>query len=373
MAERWLSTNLLRPFFKKGQDTPFLIPGTLSSKSRLLAIDTGDLSDLLWQVPLLRGIQATYPGCRVDFLAPEEHTPLIAPCGLARQCLVYTAKQLRPLTPAFWSLLRSVRQSGYDVALVMSLSPQPICELIALASGAVLRLGPAHHRAYPAVNFEIRPPDRKTVYLGDRSVVAAPFLGLETNGLERAWPLPDDKVRRVRQLVHFNKPRKDELLVGVDSGLGKSGHGLSLQNLHFLIQQLTSQAPCRVLPLSTPRHRDRMARLASKLTSSVPGLVQETLLDTVLLLTQCDLFVAGNTDLFHFAVALDVPTIGLFTVQDGQEWDPGPRPAARVLRVAKGQRVDIDTLMEAVETVTASRSDPGQESGVTAGGAKEPT
>jgi len=75
-----------------------------------------------------------------------------------------------------------------------------------------------------------------------------------------------------------------------------------------------------------------------------------------LLLTQCDIFVAGNTDLFHYAVALEVPTIGLFTARDGREWDPGPRPCARVLRVAKGQRVDIDTLMEAVETVTDNRT-----------------
>ena len=33
------------------------------------------------------------------------------------------------------------------------------------------------------------------------------------------------------QLVHFNKPRKDQLLVGVDPGVGKEGTVLSGENL----------------------------------------------------------------------------------------------------------------------------------------------
>jgi ADP-heptose:LPS heptosyltransferase len=354
VTEPWRGSNLLRPFFQRGQSQPFQLPGTLSDGSRILALDTGDLTDLLFHIGLIQGIRRSFPGAHVDFLLPEEHTSLVIPSGLARQCLVYSPKQLRPLTPNFWSLIRSLRKHSYDVALLMSLMPHPVLELVTLASGAVLRCGPSHDRAWPAINFEVRPPQDGQLYRALWPVRCAPFLGLETQSLDRRWPLPADKLRRMQQLVHFNKPRKDELLVGIDPGLGKAGTSLSLPNLHFLVQQLASQAPCRILALSTPGSQERLARFEAELANPVTTLSRETLLDTLLLLSQCDLFVAGNTDLFHFAVAQSVPTIGLFTKQDGPEWDPGERAHARILRVAGGQRVDIDTLMEAVEAVTTS-------------------
>jgi ADP-heptose:LPS heptosyltransferase len=247
VTEPWRGSNLLRPLFQRGQSEPFQLPGTLSDGSRILALDTGDLTDLLFHIGLLQGIRRRFPGAHVDFLLPEEHTSLVIPSGLARQCLVYSPKQLRPLTPNFWSLIRSLRKHSYDVALLMSVTPHPVLELVTLASGAVLRLGPSHERAWPAINFEVRSPPNRQFYRALWPTRAAPYLGLETQSLDRRWPLPADKLRRMQQLVHFNKPRKEELLVGIDPGLGKAGAAISLPNLHFLIQQLASQTPCRVL------------------------------------------------------------------------------------------------------------------------------
>lgn len=328
----------------------------MGNSSRVLVIDTGDLTDFLFHVPLLQGVRNRYPGARMDFLLPEEHSPLVVPSGLARQCLVYSEKQMRPWAPAFATLLRGLRKNKYDVAIVMSLTPQPNFELVALASGAALRCGPSHQSAYPSLNFEMRAQDGSDGYLGRLPAMAAVFLGLPQDSLPRCWPLPEDKLRQMQQLVHFNKPRQDEWLVGVDPGLGKAGHGISLKNLHFLVRQLSSQATCRILPLSDPSNADRLRRFEAQLADVQPGLPRDTLLETTLLLAQCNLFVASNSDLFHFAVAQQVPTIGLFTPHDGPEWDPGTQPRVRILRVASGQRVDIDTLMEAVEAVTSGRA-----------------
>ncbi len=347
----------------RGSREPFRLPGALSDESRILAIGTPDLTDLLFHAPLMRGIRSCYPGSRIDFLLPEGHTPLVVPSGLARQCLVYGPRQLRSWTPGYWALLRALRRGDYDVALVLSLGPHPELETAALASGARLRLGLSHPDAWPGLNFEYRP--RTGRYRGDWPLAATAFLGLD-GAAARAWPLPPDRLRRMQQLVHFNKPRKDELLVGADPGLGKAGHGISLENLHFLLRQLSSQLPCRTVALAGPEGAERRQELTERLGGAPPGLPQDTLLETVLLLAQCDLFLAGNTDLFHFAVAQGVATVGLFTSRDGAEWDPGSRASARILRVSEGKRVDIDTLMAAVEAVTgggkpaAQRRRPGR-------------
>lgn len=346
----------MRPFFRKGQEASFTVPGALRADSRILCIDPDDLTDLLFHVPLLTAIRRRFPGSKMDFLLPEKHAPLIVPSGLARQCVIYKEGQLNPWRPAFGALLRKLGTGRYDVALVMSHQPRPRLELAALASGAGFRYGPSHPDAWPAINFELRAAAGSSVYRGDRLRRAAPFLGFTPEEMNARWPLPMDKVRQMAQQVHFHKPNPDQMLIGVDPGPSKTGHAFALENLLFLVRQLTSQLSCKVLPLGDPSDRDRLGKFETRLSEVPVGLERETLLEMVLLLSQCDLFVGGNTDFFHFAVALGVPALGLFTRNDGAEWVPHGRERARVITVTQGEKVDIETLMEAVEAVTGGRT-----------------
>jgi hypothetical protein len=76
----------------------------------------------------------------------------------------------------------------------------------------------------------------------------------------------------------------------------------------------------------------------------------------LLLVAQCDLFIAGNTDLLHFAVAMGVPTVALFSDEEDPAFRPTGREHVRVLDITEGERVDIETLMETVEAVTGGRA-----------------
>ncbi|MEN8007387.1 MAG: glycosyltransferase family 9 protein [Candidatus Krumholzibacteriota bacterium] len=356
MAEHKIMSTLMRPFFKKGKAGSFTVPRALTDSSRILCIDCGELSEFLFHIPLLTAIRHRYPGSKMDFLVPEVHAPLVIPSGLARQCMIYKEGQLNPWRPAFGSLLRKLGAGNYDVALVMSYSPQPKLELAALASGASLRFGPSHKEAWPGVNFEMRPGKDDDGYLGDRLKSAAPFLGFDPEELNTRWPLPLEKLRQMAQQVHFHKPNPDQMLIGVDPGIGKSGHGFALENIQFLVRQLSSQLSCKIMPLGYPVGSDRLEKFEASLSEVPVGLQRDTLLEMILLLAQCDLFVAGNTDFFHFAVAQGVPVIGLFAKNDGPQWMPRGRPRARVIPVTKGEKVDIETLMEAVEGVTEGRT-----------------
>ncbi len=356
MTDHKIISSLMRPFFRKGQEASFSVPGALRDDSRILCLDAGDLSDLLFHVPLLTAIRRRYPGSKMDFLLPEKHAALVVPSGLARQCIIYKESQLNPWRPAFSSLLRKLSTGKYDVALVMSYTPRPRLELAALASGASFRYGPSHKNAWPAINFEMRSNSAEAGYRGDRLKRTAPFLGFAAEELTTRWPLPMDKVRQMAQQVHFHKPNPDQMLIGVDPGLGKTGHAFAPENLQFLVRQLTTQLVCKVLPLDDPEHRERLEKFETRLSEVPVGLERETLLEMVLLLSQCDLYVSGNTDFFHFAVALGIPAIGLFGKDDGPQWVPTERPRARVITITKGEKVDIETLMEAVEAVTEGRT-----------------
>ena len=356
MSEHRLITSLMRPFFRKGKAASFTLPGTLTETSKILCIDSGDLSERVFHIPLIKAIRKNFPAARIDFLLPEKHQALMVPSGLVKQCMVYKEGQLNPWLPAFSSLLRQLGKGQYDMAVVMSQKPAPRLELAALASGASLRIGPSHPESWPAINFEIRPPEAATQYFGDRILTAGPFLGLSSRDMNTRWPLPMELVRQMAQQVHFHKPNPDQMLIGVEPGMGKSGYRMKLEDMHFLVRQLSTQFVCRVVPLGQPSETELLKKFETKLPDVPLGLPRESLLDMILLLSQCDLFLAGNTDFFHFSVALGLPTIGLFSAQDEESWVPKGRKRVRVLRLDKAGRVDLETLMEAVEKVTEGRT-----------------
>ncbi len=340
---------------------PFRVPGQIDDGARVLVLAGPALSDLVFHMPLLAGIRRAWPGASLDFLVPEELAPLVVPSGLARQVMVYNEKQLSSgWKPAARNLQRTLAAARYDVSFVVSDAPTSTLEALGLASGAALRYGPSHAGSWPAVNLELRQTPQTELYPGDRPTVLAPLLGLPTGRLRTSWPLPADKLRQVAQLVHFNKPRPDELLVGVDPGPDMDGRALSKENLLYLVQQLKSQLSCRILPLSGPSGAERRRQFEAGLTSPIPpAFNRDTILDTVLLLCQCDLFLAGNTDLFHVAVAEGVPALGLFGEQVAPRWEPRSRPRCEVLRVTRGERIEVGDLIGAVTRVRARGEQPG--------------
>jgi ADP-heptose:LPS heptosyltransferase len=356
VAESALINALMRPFLRQKPAAPFSVPGALGAESRVLCIDTGDLADLVFHAPLLTAFKRRHPDAIIDFLVPEDHVDLVARSGLAHHCVVYREGQLSPWKPSYGSLLRKLGAGHYDVALVASFRPSPRLELGALASGASLRLGPSHEGGWPSVNFEVRRSADDAGYYGDRMAVVAPFLGFRPGELKPRWPLPADRVRHMAQQVHFHKPNPDQMLVGIDPGLARSGRAIAPESLHFMVRQLATQVVCKVIALGDPRERERIDRFATRLTEAPTGLPRDTLLDMLLLVAQCDLFIAGNTDLLHFAVAMGVPTVALFSDEEDPAFRPSGRDRVRILDITEGERVDIETLMETVEAVTGGRA-----------------
>jgi ADP-heptose:LPS heptosyltransferase len=356
MVGQRIITSLMRPFFRKGEDASFTLPLALGQNSRVLCLDTGDLSDFLFHLPLINAIKRHNPGCQIDYLVSEKHEKLVVPCRMGKQYIVYKERQLNPWRPAFGDLLRKLGQTDYDLALLMSIQPQPELELAVLSSGAPLRLGPAHKKSWPAVNFELHTADDGKNYLGDRWVAAAPFLGLKPEQLNPRWPLPMDKLRHMAQQVHFHKPNPDQMLIGMDPGVAKSGHAIAQDNLQFLARQLTGQFMARVLAVGNPGDAERRQEFEVRLADVPTGLPRDTLLDMLLLLSQCDLFIGGNTDFFHFAVANGVPALGLFSESEDEHWVPRGRPKVRVMRLKKGKKLEMEEFLQVIEEVTGGRT-----------------
>jgi len=109
---------------------------------------------------------------------------------------------------------------------------------------------------------------------------------------------------------------------------------------------------CKFLPLSHENKSDRLEKFDTMVPDIPVGIKRDKLLDNVLLLAQSDLFIGGNTDFFHFAVAQGVPSIGLFSEQEDAAWIPTAGEKVQVIIPAKGKGIDLDSLSETVKAVS---------------------
>lgn len=348
MPKTLLQRLLRRPDGRVDSAPAFSLPGALQDGVRLLIVDSGEITDLLFAMPFIEQAKNNYKDAHIGLLCDERCSGLALSSGVFADLIVYDEEQLKEGSPAAIKLDEILAQERWDIAVLVGKNPDPAREHLAFASRANLRVGPGHDGAFPDLNCELRPlsegrhPYKRTTTWGR-------LLGVPLEGVPLRWPLAEEGVRQMAQLIHFNKPRKDQLLLGVDPGIGKAGTVLAAENLAFLVNHLSSHVRSKTILLTADEDAERQEALRSQLRSELLELPRPTLRETVLLLSQCDLFLAGNSDLLHFAVAMGVPTVGVFTVADGEEWVPPDIEKLEIVRPQEGEALSLSDLMTRVD------------------------
>jgi ADP-heptose:LPS heptosyltransferase len=348
MAGTVLKRLLGRRAPNESRQLPFSLPGALHAGVRILFVDSDDLTDLLFVMPFIEAVREKVGGAHLGLLCTEHTGQLALSSGCFQDLVVFDPSQLKPRSPGQRQLLELLEQDPWELAILVGRRPDPLRDELAYSSGAVLRLGPGHPRAFPHINCEVRAqrdgryPDRRTNTWGR-------LLGLPLDDTPLRWPLDEKLLRQSAQLVHFNKPRKDQLLVGLDPGVGKEGTLLSVENLAFLGNHVAGNVRSKTIVLTADENRGRLVDLEGRLRGELLDLPRPSIQEMILLLAQCDLFVGGNTDLFHFAAAMDVPALGIFTPEDREEWVPRQGRKVEILRSRPGQELDLSDLMGRIE------------------------
>lgn len=353
MAKAILQRLFQTPPTVRSRHEAFTLPGILHEAVRILLIESGELTDLLFAMPFVEEVKRRHPRSHFGLLCTEASGRLALSSGLFQDLVVVDPDQFQANSSTRRRVESILARQEWEVAILLSREPDVARETLAYASGAVLRLGPGHRQAFPHLNCELRSPPENGTYPYQRTATWGRLLGVALENVPLHWPLAQDAARQAAQLVHFNKPRKDQLLIGVDPGVGKAGTVLAAENLAFLLNHLASHLRCKTIILTAEEEGERARHLQSLLRSDQLDLPQPTLKETLCLLSQCDLFLAGNTDLFHFAAAMGVATLGIFTPSDPERWVPTAARKVEILRSKEGAPLSLSDLMERVDRLLA--------------------
>jgi ADP-heptose:LPS heptosyltransferase len=341
----------LAPFLGRmvGRES-FSLPGDISDQSRVLVVDSGDLTELLFFAPVLNHLKRRYPGMRVTVLVRAGNGELIRTLEPISEMISYEPEHFSLFSTTYLNLLRRVKSRGFNVVFLLGREFDFARSLVALFSRANLRVGFSQKFTYPFVNCEIR-SSNESQYEGPRALSFLSVLGQSPGDSVMGWKLPETDVRWAQQMIHFRKPDKDTKLVVVDPGLGKGGHRLVDAALAHIATEVARRQGARLLVLSNNLDAKGMARFRALLPAGVMDLEPGNVKEALALLSRADLVLAGNTDYFHFAVGMRRPTIGFFTRFDAPNWFPKSAPWVQIIQGMRGQTISVDEVCSKVDTL----------------------
>ncbi len=145
--------------------------------------------------------------------------------------------------------------------------------------------------------------------------------------------------------------------MGFDPGPGRGGTSLSVSQQARLLDKLCSDYQARAILLTAPEHHWLIGKLESMLSREPIVVQQRRMRDVVSLLGQCDLFVASNTDLVYFAVAMGIPTVSLMTPVEVRDAAFPDSSLLEIVELRPGERFPIQEFIERTQAVLLTAAD----------------
>lgn len=342
---------LITPFLGRlVRERPFSLPGDVGNDSRVLIVDSGDLTELLFFAPVINHLKNRFPGMRITVLVREGNSELIRTMDPISEMITYEKEHLSLMSTTYFSLLRRLKSREFSVAFLLGREFSFARSLLALLTRARLRVGVAQEFTYPFINCELR-TGTASRYESERALAFLTALGFHPGDSLPGWRLPDQDVRWANQMIHFRKPDPKEKLIVADPGVGKGSHRLAERSFAQIVSQVAARYPSKVLVVSNNLDAKGLERFKESLNADLVDLTPKNVKEALALLSRADLFLAGNTDFFHFAAGMRLPSIGFFTRHDEQNWFPKSTPWVQIVQGVKGQKMSLEEVFSKIDTL----------------------
>lgn len=333
--------------FKRNRS--FHLPGDVINSAKILFIGSGDILEILFAYPVMEYFRRNYPDIKKTILVDESLREAAARLLPVESVITYRVDQTRLYKKGFINLLSRLKKEYFETCVLLGRDVSLQRYLLTFLSGAGIRVGFGSALSFPYINCEIILSDGES-YIGKRYSDIINSIGLKGNSTFEKIRLNEKDLHRAEQLIHFRKPKADVLTIGVDPGPGRDKRYVIPEILAFLVNNLAARMKSKVLILTEPPDHELIKEFSSAIKCDRFDLEAENSYQTVNLLACCDLFVAANTNLFHFASALGVPTVGLFTQEESRNWVPD-RGNVRIFRGKKGEKLSLKKFFGVVEVV----------------------
>lgn len=281
---------------------------------RLLIIKLSSLGDVVHALPVATALRRQFPQLHISWAVEMQHAALVRDHPAIDRVVVLPPFTWRNAVDRAWlaavqRALRTLREQPYDIAI--DLQGLMKSSLVALASGARLRIGVHPQREGSHFVSRLIPRDHDTLHAVDRYLAAAEFLGAPADPVDFALPVSNDAAAVLARRLANKGVAPDARLIVINPLTARDEKNWPVPAWARVIDALAADGT--VVLIGTDAERVRLRDLTQR-TSRLPiDLVGETkLVDLIALLQRSALHVAGDTGTLHIAAALGRPVVGIY-------------------------------------------------------------
>jgi len=307
-------------FRSKHIEEPFSLARIAQSARRVLIIPARGLAEMLLTYPALSLLRKSLPESKIICLVEGAQAEILRNFGVVDECVDFPDFRGTRALLKYKPFVDSIRERMVEAAFYFDFRQDFYRIILPMVSGARLRFKLKDEIGYPLFNIEVV-PRHDASYLRDRNLSLVRFLAGQDVTFDD-WRLPEKEIRIAKEIVKFRKPNASEILVAVDLSHTKKGDRPPFEVAIRLARSFAALRPAKIALLSDDKPAitdDEINQLGPYDWVQIP---RKTFRDTLGILSQCDLLICANTNLFHFAIRLDVPVFALFSDDDDPMWIP---------------------------------------------------
>lgn len=314
---------------------------------RILLVKMSSMGDIIHNMPLIHDIKQHYPEAIIDWVVEESFVELARLNPLVNQVIPIAMRRWKKaiFSKVTWAQLsdfrKKLRQHHYDAILdTQGLIKSAV--VTKLAKGVSYGQNANTSHEYPAhwlLNRTLEIPRNLHAITRNR------LTGAKALNYVFDEQRTDYDLRPAQQA-------DDNLIAILPKNCVMLFHSTARDSKHWpnnhwikLGQFLESQAYTLALPWGSPLEKQRAESIAASMSSAVV-LPKLSIVQLAALMQKSIACVGLDTGLTHIAVALNVPTLAIFT--DTFIWQAGTQPSAQGCAITIGGKPSLPSVEEAI-------------------------
>ncbi len=299
-----------------------------SPKKILIVRQHNQFGDLLASVPLFRAVKETFPQSKITVIVSPQNYYAVVKNNYIDEVLLFDKKKLLNI---FYvkQFLKKIR-SRFDVCIM------PATVSLSYTSGLICRLSNSKIRIGPSsLNGKKNPFD----YFFDRKVVlnwakhpdahvsdfelelVRPF-GINTNSFRTTINFNENDTGKVDEFISLLKLKRNQKLIGLHIGAGKSNNRWAVEKFVELIHQLNGEFDSKFYITGSKKDKNEINYFKKKITIEIAYFLDRKISELTGLISKSDLFITNDTGVMHVAGSTDTPQVSIFGPTNPFNWAP---------------------------------------------------
>jgi heptosyltransferase-1 len=318
---------------------------------KVLVIHFGQLGDVILGLPALDAIRARFAESHLTVMTGTPADQVVRLAGLADRVVGVDRWALKraPKAKAVAEIARIARRLRAErYGAVVDLHAFYETGLMALATGAPLRVGPKRENRSLPFAYTATATEDRSLHLIDRYLAVAAAAGATMRTLEpRLEPAEDDDLEAERRLTAVGATSAP--VVGLNPGAGWEIRKWPAERFVALGRAMVADG-ARVVVFAGPEEPGLGHEIAGHIGEGAAGVEGLTLGQLAAVMRRCALVVSNDTGPSHIAASVGAPTIALMPGNAG--------PSACAIRGERCHLLYGETILaiEVDEVVAAARA-----------------